>query len=134
MSTIERIEKLYRHLGFRSLRSFASVLGINAQVFYDIRADKCQISKEVASIIQDKFKNVSIEWLMTGKGQMLEDMEADCDSISKEIISSLKETIQAQRETIDYQKEIIQMLKAEKGIQSKSVTKDAHTAYYPIVK
>ena len=40
------------------------------QAFYDIRSGKCGISKALAGKIQEKFPNVNMGYLLTGKGNI----------------------------------------------------------------
>ena len=71
MTSIDRINRLLKYLGFNSMRAFALELGLNPQIFYDIKADKCGISREVANRIQEKFKTISVSWLIGGEGNMI---------------------------------------------------------------
>lgn len=73
MADYQRIEQLLKHLNM-SARALAIALGLkNPQIFYDIKAEKCGISKELATKIQEHFLNISAAWLLTGEGSMLKD-------------------------------------------------------------
>lgn len=73
MADYQRIEQLLKHLNM-SARALALALGLkNPQIFYDIKAEKCGISKELAIKIQEHFLNISAAWLLTGEGEMLKD-------------------------------------------------------------
>ena len=55
MTDYQRIEQLLKHLDM-SARALALALGLkNPQIFYDIKAEKCGISKELAAKIQERF-------------------------------------------------------------------------------
>lgn len=71
MTDYQRIEKLLKYLDL-SARALSIELGMKSpQIFYDIKAEKCGITKETASKIKDKFKNINLTWLLTGEGEML---------------------------------------------------------------
>lgn len=71
MADYQRIEQVLKHSGM-SARALAFALGLKSpQIFYDIKAQKCGISKELATKIQDYFLNISAAWLLTGEGEML---------------------------------------------------------------
>lgn len=71
MADYQRIEQVLKHSGM-SARALAFALGLKSpQIFYDIKAQKCGISKELATKIQDHFLNISAAWLLTGEGEML---------------------------------------------------------------
>lgn len=56
----------------KTARAISLDLGMKTpQVFYDIKAGKCGISKELANRIQEKFGNISASWLLTGDGDMI---------------------------------------------------------------
>ena len=72
MTDYERIKKV---LDYLSLNARALSINLNLsspQIFYDIKAGKCGISKDIANKIQDKFF-ISASWLLTGEGEMLKE-------------------------------------------------------------
>lgn len=82
MTEYQRIEKLLKHLDM-SARALALALGLkNPQIFYDIKAQKCGISKELATKIQEHFLNISAAWLLTGEGEMIRDSTTSVGEIS----------------------------------------------------
>lgn len=82
MADYQRIEQLLKHLNM-SARALALALGLkNPQIFYDIKAEKCGISKELATKIQERYLNVSAAWLLTGEGQMLKESTTNVGEIS----------------------------------------------------
>lgn len=82
MADYQRIEELLKYLGM-SARAFALALGLkNPQIFYDIKAEKCGISKELATKIQERFLNISAAWLLTGEGNMLKESATNVGEIS----------------------------------------------------
>lgn len=71
MTEYQRIEQLLKYKEM-SARALAIALGLKSpQIFYDIKAGKCGISKELATKIQDYFLNISAAWLLTGEGDMI---------------------------------------------------------------
>lgn len=71
MTDIEIITKVaeYAELSFNKL---AKEIGLTSpQTFYDIKAGKHGISKELAEKIHAKYLNISEAWLLTGNGEML---------------------------------------------------------------
>lgn len=85
ISDSDRIYNVLKYLGI-SANKLAKELGISSpQVFYDIKAGKCGISKDLARKIQERFFNIDIGWLLTGEGQMIrkEELpvvsESDCE-------------------------------------------------------
>lgn len=75
MTDIERIEKLKEFSGL-NYRKLAEEIGLkSAQTLYDIKNGKHGISKDVAEKIQARYLNISIQWLLTGQGEMLRSPE-----------------------------------------------------------
>ncbi len=71
MTDIQILEELKKILGL-SFNSLAKEVGLKSpQIFYDIKAGKCGISKDLATKIHEKFLNVNMAWLLTGEGDML---------------------------------------------------------------
>lgn len=55
-----------------SARAFSIAIGLKSpQIFYEIKAGKCAISRELAHRIQCKFEKINTGWLLTGEGEML---------------------------------------------------------------
>lgn len=71
MTDNQRIESLLHALNFRSVRAFAVSLDVNPQIFYDIKAGKCGISRDLSRIILEKYSSINPEWLLYGEGEML---------------------------------------------------------------
>ena len=71
MTDKERIEELSRHIGL-NFKRLAEEIGLKTpQTLYDIKSGKHGISKDVAEKIQAKYLNISLSWLLTGDGEML---------------------------------------------------------------
>lgn len=71
MTDIEIIAKVaeYTRLSFNKL---AKEIGLTSpQTFYDIKAGKHGISKELAEKIHARYLNINEAWLLTGNGEML---------------------------------------------------------------
>lgn len=71
MTDYQRIENLLNALNFRSVRAFAVSLDVNPQIFYDIKAGKCGISRDLSRVILEKYSSINPEWLLYGEGEML---------------------------------------------------------------
>ncbi len=72
MTDIERIDEVKKILEEPSLLALSRRLGMqSAQVFYDIRAGKCGISKELILKIQRQIPQINQVWLLTGDGEIL---------------------------------------------------------------
>lgn len=77
MTASERVFNLLKYTGL-SARALANKLGLKGpQIFYDIKAGKCGISKDLADKIQEKFQNINKTWLLTGEGEMLKSISAN---------------------------------------------------------
>ena len=121
MTDFQRLEEIKKILGM-SYNKIADTIGMNnPQPFYDIKAGKCGISYDVASKIQEYFKNVlyknlNIDWLLTGEGEMLRtettaslSQGAESEEIRKlkERIKELEEQNAELREDKKYLKELL---------------------------
>lgn len=71
MTDYQRIESLLHTLNFRSVRALAVSLDVNPQIFYDIKAGKCGISRDLSRVILEKYSSINPEWLLYGEGEML---------------------------------------------------------------
>lgn len=71
MTDSERIIELKKFTGL-SFNKLAKEIGLKTvQTLYDIERGKHGISKDVAEKIQSKYLNISMSWLLTGEGEML---------------------------------------------------------------
>ena len=95
-----------------SLRQFALSLGYNrADKFYQIRDNIVKASTDIIEKISNKYVNLNIHWLMTGKGEMFLDSEGAVQDIDDEIDSSTN-LLKSKDETIKVQQEYIEQLKS----------------------
>jgi len=69
----ERIEAILTYGGVRNVTAFASMLGLNsAQKIYDIQSGKVKsISPDLADKIFQVFPELSQEWVLSGRGEMI---------------------------------------------------------------
>lgn len=116
MNDNQRIDELKKHLKLSS-NALAKALNLKSpQIFYDIKAGKCGISKDLATKIQDKYFNVNMSWLLTGEGEMLKENVksvlgiGNCDSGSTIDVNSLIEANRQLSEIINRQSKIIETL------------------------
>lgn len=71
MTDIEVIAKVAEYTGL-SFNKLAKEIGLTSpQTFYDIKAGKHGISKELAEKIHARYLNINEAWLLTGNGDML---------------------------------------------------------------
>lgn len=71
MTDYQRIEAVLKFKN-QTARALSIALGLKTpQIFYDIKAGKCGISKSLASRIQELFYDIDEGWLLTGEGSML---------------------------------------------------------------
>ncbi len=66
----ERVKMVLEHLKISANRLSKELKLPTPQVFYDIKAGKCGISKELAKKIQERYLNIDAGWLLTGVGSM----------------------------------------------------------------
>lgn len=71
MDDYQRITDLRNYLNIRSDSAFAQNIGDIPQNIYDIKNGKCKLSRRVASLIHASYPNISIDWLLTGSGDMI---------------------------------------------------------------
>lgn len=89
MTDFQRLEEIKKILGL-SYNKIADVLGMkNPQSFYDIKAGKCGISYDIASRIQEYFKNnlkqdINIDWIINESGSMF---KVDATATSRDEIN-----------------------------------------------
>lgn len=84
----QRIEQAVCWAG-QNTASFAALVGLSSpQVFYQIKAGKNGVSRELAERIVDRFPELSATWLLTGEGTMLRPLQkpipfyaSDCTSL-----------------------------------------------------
>ena len=71
MGDYGRIEAVLRYTSL-SANALAEKIGLKTpQTFYDIKKGRHGISKDLANKIHSKYLNISLEWLLTGEGEML---------------------------------------------------------------
>jgi phage repressor protein C with HTH and peptisase S24 domain len=75
MSNWDRLDKVIQYLGL-NVNSFAKEIGLNrAERLYQIKRGNYAISKNLASIIVDRFSDINEAWLLTGEGEMITSSE-----------------------------------------------------------
>lgn len=72
MTQQERIKELSGYLGM-SLNAIAKETGLSPQKFYDIMSGRSGITEIFAHKVCNRFRDISLSWLMTGRGNMLDD-------------------------------------------------------------
>jgi len=79
----ERIVAFYKTVEYGSIRKMAVAAGMNVQNIYDIKSGKCKISKDVALKLIKLNPEISLDWLLTGEGEMYKDfsISEDCQTV-----------------------------------------------------
>lgn len=72
MTQKERIKELSGYLGM-SLNAIAKEAGLSSQKFYDIMSGRSGITEIFAHKVCNRFRDISLSWLMTGRGNMIDD-------------------------------------------------------------
>jgi plasmid maintenance system antidote protein VapI len=88
MSDSERITLLSKHLGLSINKLAAEIELKSAQTLYDIKKGKHGISKDVAEKIKHKWNYLSMIWLLTGEGDMLNDLEVENKKVAGKVPES----------------------------------------------
>lgn len=127
MSDNEIIAKVAEYTGL-SFNKLAKEIGLTSpQTFYDIKAGKHGISKELAEKIKARYLNINEAWLLTGNGDMLvaeqgiaqivtsasrieqaaivredEEVEVDIEALMKEQGVTIASLAAAINESVDY--------------------------------
>lgn len=83
----KRIELILDYLDTSAARLAREVKGINSpQIFYDIKAGKCGISRKLAKALSDFAPGLNYEWVLTGKGEMITSTTQEPDDPMKTYI------------------------------------------------
>lgn len=109
---ISRIKELIEHSGL-SARAFALKCGIKDNTFSNQLNGVRDVSLNTITSILLTFENISAEWLMRGKGEMLLTSEQPTDSNENDRLSKLIDTIAFQQDTINNLQRRIKELEAE---------------------
>lgn len=97
---ISRIKELIEHSGL-SARAFALKCGIKDNTFSNQLNGVRDVSLNTITSILLTFENISAEWLMRGKGEMLLTSEQPTASNENDRLSKLIDTIAFQQDTIN---------------------------------
>lgn len=71
----DRIRQLMEHQHMNQ-QSFANFIGLSPATLSSILQERTQPTMKVVSLINDKMPNVSLSWLITGKGEMIQSAAA----------------------------------------------------------
>lgn len=72
MSSWQRLEQIIEYLGL-NVNSFAKEIGLKrSERLYQIKKGNYSISKNLTSIIEERFPDINSSWLLTGDGNMLQ--------------------------------------------------------------
>lgn len=131
------INRLSQYIEFKklSIRSFEAKINASDGMIRRAIKNNTDIQSKWLTVIADNFHDINIEWLVTGRGEMLKTEIEKSSVITKivyqsdprdaEILAANKETIETQRELITTLKQRINDL--ERGL-SHSKTPAFHTA------
>lgn len=117
------IDRLSQYIEFKklSIRSFEAKINASDGMIRRAIKNNTDIQSKWLAAIADNFHDINIEWLVTGRGEMLR-TEIDGNSAATkivyqsdprdaEILAANKVTIETQKETIETQRELISTLK-----------------------
>lgn len=116
-----KINLILDHVGIKA-PTFAKHVGVKYQRILDIQNGKVKnISAEVASRIIDVYPQFNIEWLLTGKGEMLnsetkEPNSNEEDMQMKELIAAFRENREMLAEALDQNSRLIGVIERMQGI------------------
>ncbi len=92
MTDIEIIAKVAEYTGL-SFNKLAKEIGLTSpQTFYDIKAGKHGISKELAEKIHARYLNINEAWLLTGNGEMLVAEQGIAQIVTSAPIARIEQT------------------------------------------
>ena len=80
MKGSEKIEKILQYLDINPSKLSSNLELKHVQNIYDIQNDKVNISKEMAKKIVNKYPEFNISWLLTGDGNMLNQLIKNNDN------------------------------------------------------
>ena len=91
MTDIEIITRVAEYTGL-SFNKLAKEIGLTSpQTFYDIKAGKHGISKELAEKIHAQYLNINEAWLLTGEGEMLKTKDVSTRITEMVVVGSAEE-------------------------------------------
>jgi hypothetical protein len=109
---MKAIERLYKYIDFKGYKptNFEKEMGLSSGYLSVQKKRNADIGETVINKINDYCQDLSIEWLLTGSGEMLRNTEKTEENIASvaispdvfEQISLLTQTILSQQQTIDY--------------------------------
>lgn len=122
MSFYKRIEELIKYQGIKNVNVFAKdyLKYDSAEKIYRLKNENKLPSFEILQDISNKFENINIDWLVTGRGEMLRNSSKNEESCS--ICASKDEVIFTQNKLIKSQEEHIECLKKLLGEDARGVS------------
>lgn len=106
MNVNERIESIIKYGNHKNAKALSTALGMrSAQVFYDIQSGKVKsISSQLANKIVLVYPEISMNWLLTGQGEMLSNSEHKTIPVfsdsAMQVFLNMSNTILRQEENI----------------------------------
>ncbi len=100
-----RLSQLSENKGFKSINKFA-LDGLNyssSEKLNRLKKENTNPSVEILLDISNKFEDVNIDWLLTGKGEMLRNVEEKSIEINltaKKLIASLEKNVEMLEEKL----------------------------------
>jgi hypothetical protein len=67
----QRIKNVMNYLKCGNPTAFSKLIEIGRQNIYDVKNEKYGITAKIAKAINDKYPEISLEWLLYGKGEMI---------------------------------------------------------------
>lgn len=130
MVFFERIQKIIDYYGIKSVNSFAKdyLKYKSSEKINRLKGENTLPSFEILRDISIMFEEISPDWLLTGRGEMLRNLSSQPDECNKreencEKCAEKDKLIQSMQKTIDTQGELIDCLQSMQDICSKTEEK-----------
>jgi DNA-binding XRE family transcriptional regulator len=113
MNPIERIQALYKALGFNR-RSFADTIGIGYQTISTMEKRNSDPSFKMLHAIKVNFPNVSLNWIFLGEGEMfISDEPVKTPEYIDKLLASMEESNKALQDNSKLLREKVLLLEKE---------------------
>lgn len=118
----KRLITLADHFRVSTPAAFAKKVGISHQSATNYLKGSRMPTLDVLLKIQGSFEGLNIEWLLTGKEEMLKSPDTEFDSVKNLEIHYLKKSNSDKDEIIESQKIVIRVLSEKSGIDLTEIT------------
>lgn len=115
----ERLSQLMRHYGYSKKNEFAKKIGVSTSLLSHYLNGR-EIKEVFAFQIQSAFKEISVDWLLTGNGDMFTDMKKENfqPDISVEYLKKKIELLEKENSVLREQNEFYKEIGDNKGLDT----------------